>query len=156
MSDLDVRIIHLEPQRVAMSYGFGNGPEEIAWNKLIAFVKSKGWTAEDKQHRYLGFNNPNPAPGSPNYGYEQWVTVGPEVESEGEVKIKNFAGGLYAVTHCKLSHITEVWMQLIDWREKSSYRPANHQWLEECLTPPIDQPIDPEVMEFDLYLPIAE
>ncbi len=156
MSDIDVRIVRLEPLRVASSYGFGAGPEGIAWDKMIAFVKTKGLGTDNLEHRYLGFNNPSPSPGSPNYGYEQWITVGPEVDAEGEIKIKNFGGGLYAVTHCKLSHITEVWMQLIDWREKSRYRSANHQWLEECLTPPIDRPIEPEQMEFDLYLPIAE
>ncbi len=156
MNDNDVRIIRLEPQHVAVSYGFGKGPENIAWEKLLAFVKAKGLGQDGQSHRYFGFNNPSPAPGSPNYGYEQWITVGPEVEAEGEIKMKDFGGGLYAVTHCKLSHITEVWMQLIDWREKSRYRSANHQWLEECLTPPIDRPIEPEQMEFDLYLPIAD
>ncbi len=155
MTEMDVRIVRLEPQRVAMSYGFGKGPENIAWEKMVAFVKAKGLHKDGQAHRYLGFNNPSPTPGSPNYGYEQWITIGPEVEPEGEIKIKQFGGGLYAVTHCKLSHITEVWMQLVAWREKSRYRPAHHQWLEEAITDPINQPIDGDA-EFDLYLPVSE
>jgi len=155
MSDISVRIVRLEPQRVAMSYGFGTGPEGIAWEKMLAFVRAKGLDKDQQAHRYFGFNNPSPAPGSPNYGYEQWITVGPEVEGDDEIKIKDFGGGLYAVTHCKLEHITDVWMQLVDWREKSRFRQANHQWLEEIITDPTAHEID-GTMEFDLFMPIAE
>ena len=43
--------------------------------------------------RFFGFNNPNPSPGSPNYGYEQWLTVGPEVQAEGGIVIKEIPPG---------------------------------------------------------------
>ena len=33
MSDLDVRIVKLEPVRVASFHGFGESPEDEAWNK---------------------------------------------------------------------------------------------------------------------------
>jgi AraC family transcriptional regulator len=155
MSDIDVRIIRLEPQHVAMSYGFGAGPEGIAWEKLLAFVRAKGLDHDQQAHRYFGFNNPSPAPGSPNYGYEQWITVSPEVLAEGDVQLKDFGGGLYAITRCQLEHITEVWMQLVGWREKSRYSSANHQWLEEAITNPLEHEIDGS-SEFDLYLPITE
>lgn len=156
MNANDVRIVRLEPQRVAASYGFGNGPEGIAWENMNAFVQGKGLAEDGKAHRYFGFNNPSPAPGSPNYGYEQWITIDTGIEPSGEIKIKDFEGGLYAVTHCTLSRITEAWHELAIWREKSPYRPANHQWLEECLTPPVQgQEIGMDA-EFDLYLPVAE
>ena len=155
MSDIDVRIVRLEPQRVAVAYGFGSGPEPIAWEKLITFIKANGLDKDGQKHRFFGFNNPNPTPASPNYGYEQWITVGPEVEAEGDIKIKTFGGGMFAVTSCTLRNITDVWMQLAAWREKSQYRFGSHQWLEEVLKPPLDEPIT-EDMVLDLYLPIAE
>lgn len=155
MSDNNVRIVQLEPLHVAVSYGFGSGPENIAWEKMLAFVKVKGLDQDGQEHRYLGFNNPNPAPGSPNYGYEQWITVDPSVEAEGDIKIKTFAGGMYAVSRCKLGNIQGAWMELAAWREKSPYKFANHQWLEEVISDPLAKPIDEET-EFDLYLPIAE
>ena len=155
MTDLNVRIVKLEPQRVAMSYGFGSGPENIAWEKMLAFIKSKELDKDGQAHRYFGFNNPNPAPGSPNYGYEQWVTIGPNTEPDGDIKIKTFGGGLYAVTRCKLNNITAAWMELFTWREKSQYRAGSHQWLEEAISDPAAKPIDGD-SEFDLYLPIAE
>ena len=155
MTDINVRIVKLEPQRVAMSYGFGSGPENIAWEKMLAFVKAKNLDKDGQAHRYFGFNNPNPAPGSPNYGYEQWITVDPAVEAEGDIEIKSFGGGLYAVTRTKLSVITDTWMQLAGWREKSPYRFGSHQWLEEAISDPVAKPIDGD-WEFDLYLPINE
>ena len=154
MSELDVRIVRMEPIRVASAYGFGTGPEGIAWEKLIAFVKETGLDKDGQEHRYLGFNNPNPSPGSPNYGYEQWVTVGPEVEANGDIKIKEFGGGLYAVTRCRLGDIVTTWQKLAAWHENSAYRHAHHQWLEDCLTPPMDGSITEDAM-FDLYMPIA-
>ena len=155
MSDLNVRIVKLEPQRVAMSYGFGSGPEDIAWEKMTAFIKARGLDKDDQAHRFFGFNNPNPSPGSPNYGYEQWITVDPTIAAEGDIKIKTFGGGLYVVTRCKLSSITDAWMQLAAWREKSQYRSGSHQWLEEAISDPLAKPIDGD-SEFDLYMPIAE
>lgn len=151
MSNLEVRIVHLEPVRVASAHGFGPSPEAIAWDKILAFAETKG-LLEGPNVRFFGFNNPNPATGSPNYGYEQWITVGPDVQPEGEVEVKDFAGGLYAVTRCQLTHITEVWHQLVQWGEKSQYRRGSHQWLEEAIAPP-RTPFDEMVM--DLYLPIV-
>jgi DNA gyrase inhibitor GyrI len=153
MSELDVRIVRLEPMRVASAHGFGQSPEGEAWDKILAWAKSEGLLEELEAHRFFGFNNPDPSPGSPNYGYEQWITVGPNVEVEGDVELKDLSGGLYAVAPCKLSNIGEVWKQLVAWREDSPYKPAYHQWLEECLTLP-GTPFDE--MEFDLYLPIAD
>jgi AraC family transcriptional regulator len=152
MSELNVKIVKLEPMQVISMYGFGQGPEGQAWDKLRAWLEQKGMMADLKAHRFFGFNNPNPAPGSPNYGYEQWMTVGPEVVPEGDVRVKDFGGGLYAMTRCKLPVITETWKKLVIWREGSAYRPATHQWLEECLTPFVPD----EDIEFDIYLPIME
>ena len=152
MSELNVKIVKLEPMRMISTYGFGQRPEDQAWDKLRAWLEQKGLMPDLKAHRFFGFNNPSPAPGSPNYGYEQWMTVGPEVVPEGDVRVKSFYGGLYAVTRCNLPVITETWKKLVVWREGSAYRPATHQWLEECLAPFI--PL--EDMEFDIYLPIME
>ena len=152
MSELNVKIVKLEPMRMISTYGFGQRPEDQAWEKLRAWLEQKGMMADLKAHRFLGFNNPGPTLGSPNYGYEQWMTVGPEVVPEGDVRVKSFYGGLYAVTRCKLSVITETWKKLVVWREGTAYKPASHECLEECLTPFVPF----EDMEFDIYLPIME
>jgi len=153
MSELDVRIVELKPMRVASVYGFGESPESIAWAKLVAWAKPRGLLDDRKQHRIFGFNNPNPAPGSPNYGYEFWIVVGPDVEPEEAVRIHEFLGGLYAVTRCKgVENITDTWKRLVRWLADSPYKHAGHQWLEEHLHA-VDAPQDEFIL--DLYAPIA-
>ncbi len=110
------------------------------------------------ERRFFGFNNPDPSPGSPNYGYEQWVTVDTAAPPEGGVTIKDIPGGAYAVTRCRLENITETWKALVIWLEDSPMRFGPGQCLEECLTPQIfTQPGDQDPMQavFDLYLPVA-
>ena len=153
MSEIEVRIVNLGPMRVASAYGFGEQPEYIAWEKILEWAGRAG--IEDlSKHRFFGFNNPNPSPGSPNYGYEQWITVGPEAEGDDEIEIKEFPGGMYGVLRSEgLQNISENWMKIAQWREESKYQEAHHQWLEECFTPQAESLED---YVFDLYVPIAE
>jgi effector-binding domain-containing protein len=156
MKEFKVRIVRLEAMRVASTRGFGQNPEEIAWNQILAFAEAKGLLDEPVGHRYFGFNNPSPSPGSPNYGYEQWMTVGPDIEGEGEVAIKEIPSRLYAVTRCEgVGNIGQAWRQLVTWFEDSPYKKPPHfyQGLEELLVPP---GVPYEEYVFDLYLPIAE
>ena len=155
MSKLDVRIVKLEPMRMASAYGFGPSPEGLAHEKMTAFLKAKNMLAGyGTKHRHFGFNNPNPSPGSPNYGYEIWVEIEPEVQPEGDIRIVDFCGGLYAVTRFEdLNNIGRVWAELVKWRETSKYREAHHQWLENLINP-LETDITKYV--FELYLPISE
>ena len=162
MSEIDVRIVTLQPTRVASTYGFGGGPEKIAWKKMIDFVKSKGLDRDGQVHRYLGFNNPNPAPGSPNYGYEQWVTVEPGTLGSNLVTVKPFSGGRYAVMDCMGLPMPDKWAKLVQWVQDGPYEMEIRPCLEECLTPeylfePASMPdqVD-EALHFLLYLPIRE
>jgi AraC family transcriptional regulator len=157
MAELEVRIVELEPMRVASVWGFGEEPEGIAFTKLDAWAGPKGLRDDPEKHRVFGFNNPDPYPGSPNYGYEVWIEVGPEVEPEGDVRIVGFDGGLYAVVRCEVPAgqyevIGATWKKLVTWREDSKYRYGHTQWMEQSL------PSSGPGIEFvlDLYMPIAE
>ncbi len=152
MDALDVRIVRLPAMRVASAYGFGVSPEEMAWDKLLRWARENQLLGNEEV-RFFGFNNPSPSTGSPNYGYEQWMTIGPDTEVAGEIKVFNFDGGLYGVTRCYLPQIGETWHALYDWCENSAYDHAHHQWLEEGLSP-VGTPFEEIVM--DIYLPIAE
>ena len=85
MSDetLNVKIVRLEPMRVACVNGYGEGPEGIAFEKMNTYIQEKGLDRDGKQHRVFGFNNPDPAPGSPNYGYDVWITVDESCQERG-------------------------------------------------------------------------
>ena len=154
MSELEIRIVMLEPMRVAAAHGFGASPEGIAFGKIQAFAVDKGLLEGGKLPPTFGFNNPDPSPGSPNYGYEVWLPVSESVQASGDIEIKDVSGGLYAVTHLEgIEDIGERWQQLAQWCESSKYKIGNHQWLEHLLSP-ADAPFDEYI--FDLYLPIAE
>lgn len=177
MSKLEVRIVEMGPMRVACAHGFGASPEAQATEKMMAFLARHGLEFDDV--RWFGFDNPGPSPGSPNYGYDVWVPVSPNIDGDDGVQILDFEGGLYAVTRFKgLSHIGDTWQRLVHWREDSSYEKGCHQWLENLLTDP-RTPSDEFVLDldwtgvwkgcnqwdpktpsdefvFDLYLPIAE
>lgn len=155
MNKLDVRIETLPPMRVISAYGFGTEPESIAHEKMAAFLKGKGLLeGYGTTIPHYGFNNPNPSSGSPNYGYEIWAVVPPEVEPEGDLRVVMFPGGMYAVTRFEnLENIGRVWGELVKWRENSPYLKADHQWLEHLLNPL--EP-DPAKFIFELYLPIKQ
>ena len=157
MSTLDVRIVKLEPMRLISAWGFGASPEGEAWEKLEAWAKPRGLMGDPEKHRIFGFNNPDPSPGSPNYGYEVWIEVGPDVEPEGDMRVLGFDGGRYAVTRCEvpkgqLEAIGRTWKALVAWREDSAYTCGSHQWMEKSVA------TEDPALEFvlDLYLPIAE
>ena len=153
MGELQVRIVALEPMRVASAHALSASPEEDAYAKLIAWARPKGLTDDLETHRIFGFNNPDPSPGSPNYGYEFWIVVGPEVEPEGEIKVKEFPGGRYAVTRCTgVESIGPTWKKLNTWLEDSKYEFSHHQWLEEHIG---DVDVPPDELVLDLYMPIA-
>ena len=159
MSELDVRVVELEPMRVASFHGYGASPENDAAEKLIAWAKPRGFLDTPGEHRIFGFDNPSPSPGSPNYGYEFWITVGSDIKSD-DVEIRDIPGGLYAVARCEVKNnpyeaIPSMWQRLVAWCEaSSSYECAAIQELEEHIEP-IPFGIS-DNLTLDLYLPIRK
>ena len=129
-----IELIRLEPMRVASAWAFGPNPEEMAWQKLTTWATPLGLLTPE--HRIFGFNNPNPSAGSPNYGYEYWITVAPDVTPGDGVRIVEALGGLYAVLYADVSGnyyetIPAAWQRLDSCVAASVYRHGSHQWLEE-------------------------
>ena len=156
MSKLDVRIITLPALKVASTLGFGSGPELIAWDKMFKFLQTRGLWEQMESLEYYGFNNPDPMPGSDNYGYEQWVVVPDNTIPTDDVEVKDFPGGLYAVTRCTgLMNIFPTWQKLVAWQEESSYQHGGHQWLEKWVNP-TREGVDENLAIMELYLPIVE
>ncbi|NLI99173.1 GyrI-like domain-containing protein [bacterium] len=157
MQDSDIRIVRLGPMRVAYAKGFGTSPEAEAWNKLLSWAKEKGMLDDTEDFRLFGFNNPEPTPDKPEYGYEQWITVEVDVEPGGDVQIKDFPGGQYAVLRTKLSSITDSWKSMAEWIKNSEYDFGPYQYLEECLGVTGFEGGGPDLeTEFDIYMPIKE
>ena len=159
MDKRDVRMVDLAPMWVISVLGFGSEPEIQAWDKIFNFIKENGLEAQSERNRFFGFNNPSPAAGSPNYGYEQWMSLDEPVETGGDVRCLEIPGGLYAVMGCRgVEAIPATWMQLVEWLEDSPYQPGGHQCLEEVLNPQVFNQPEKQLdqAEFDLYLPVIK
>jgi len=161
MTDLDVRIVRLEPRRVVGFRAVSETPEQDAWEKARAWAEPKGLLDDLEKHPVFGFNNPDPAPDRQEYGYEFWIGVDPGFEPEGGVELKEFGGGLYASKACRLQEETsseffrqegylESWKTLHDWVEASDYQSGSQQWLESARDPGAPE----EELVLDLYYPI--
>lgn len=163
VKDNEIRIVRLEPMLVAVSHGFSTSPEALAWGKLFAWAERNGLWNDLSHTRFFGFNNPNPSPGSPNYGYEQWMTVPPGTQGDDEIQIKEIPAATYAVLHCRLKDIGTAWRDLVTWVEESGYPMAPLPCLEEALNPEIHLAAaslsEADFLEnalFDLYEPILK
>ena len=151
------RIVELEPMHVASARVISESPEQDTWAKLSAWAEKKGLLDNHELHPVFGFNNPDPSPDKKDYGYEFWIKVDPETESEGDITVKGFEGGLYAVTTTKLFPLGEdecipAWKKLGDWVKESKYDFGKHQWMEKHLNPRAS----PEELVIDLHMPIKE
>ena len=152
MSNNTMQVVKLTPMRVASAWAFGPQPEEQAWQILQEWAQARHLLHEDT--RIFGFNNPNPAPGSPNYGYEYWLEVDAEVEPAAgdNVRIVHCAGGLYAVIEVDVAGdlnvtIPAAWQELDRQVAASAYHTGTHQWLEQHT---------PAGVPFAFYYPIVE
>lgn len=158
MNNLDVRIVELEPMKVICFNGFGENPETQALQKLLSWAKENGHLPVVEGQRFFGYNNPDPAAGSPNYGYDVWMTIGEDVVVEGEARRIDFKGGLYAVLRCPVTKpwedIPAAWKKLVGWLDDSPYKNGSHQWLEEHFN--LDQPSADGSFTLDLFLPIRK
>jgi DNA gyrase inhibitor GyrI len=155
MPNLDVKIVHLEPMRVACAHVVGEDPEHDAWVKLRDWAEPKGLLADIEKHPVFGFNNPNPTEDQKEYGYELWIRVDSDAAAEGDITVKVFPGGLFAVTTCMLmndpnGNLPEVWMKLFEWVKASEYCWAKTQELEKLH----DVSSADEDLVLDLYLPV--
>ena len=157
MEKLDVRFVRLPPYQVASAHAYSAQPEFQAWSTLMEWALPKGLLDSARGARLFGFDNPIPSAGSPNYGYEFWLTVDESVQPEDPIQIKHFPGGYFAVTRVTgAQNIFNTWQALVTWCENSPHHMVDNQCLEEHIGPLNIDKIDEDKLTLDLYLPIAE
>ena len=155
MTDLEVKIVRLEPMRVASVQVTSASPEQDAWDALRSWAEPRGLLNDLEKYPVFGFNNPSPTTGQKEYGYEFWIRVDADAEPEGGIEIKDFPGGLCAVTSCKVFNdpqgsVPEVWHRLFAWVQASEYTWRKVHELEK-----LHDPLAPvEELVLDLYLPV--
>ena len=140
--------------RVAWVRVVGTSPEQEAWSQLSAWAGPAGLLEDPVAHPVFGFNNPAPAPGVPEYGYELWVAVDSSTNPPDGIGLKEYEGGLYAVTSCRLGpDMPESWKALLRWVHTSehAWRRTTHE-LERFVNPWAP----PEEAVVDLCLPVED
>jgi DNA gyrase inhibitor GyrI len=143
----EVRIERLAPMRVAHIAVKSEHPEGEALGAVVDWAEARGV----QNYRLFGFDNCQP---HPNHTYTAWLTVGADVQPDGEVGVKDFPGGLYAVTRVEgVEGISPGWKRLQAWRDRNGYNFGGQECLEEALSP-LDTPADE--IKLDLFLSIAE
>lgn len=157
MDTPEVEIRDLPPMSVIASRHIGTHPEDEAWRKLAAWAEPAGLLRNPTVHPVYGFNNPNPEPGRREYGYEFWIKVSPGAQAAPGLARKQFPGGRFAVTTCRLYNdprgsLPVVWQWLLKWARQNGYRWRKSQELEHLLNPGVA----PENIELELYLPIED
>ncbi len=153
---IEVKIVHLEPMYVASFPAYGPEPETEGFERLVAWARPMGLLDDPKKHRVFGFDTAGPSPSSQNRGYEHWIEVEPGFQPGGEVKIKAFNGGEFAVYRIpKVGNpwdtIPSSWQALVLWQEDSKYKIGKVQCLEQKIGR-ADTPL--EECPMDLYLSI--
>ena len=142
---MNAESVELPEMTCARFHALSESPEEEAWRLLETWARPQGLLDEASGAKIFGFNNPDPSAGSPNYGYEFWITV--EGEPAG-VEVVHFAGGTYIAAPFEKDDPRELpnaWKTLVDWAEESEHLLGTHQWLEG---------ISLKGMPNRLYLPI--
>ncbi|HSM24534.1 MAG TPA: GyrI-like domain-containing protein [Anaerolineaceae bacterium] len=153
MKETPVRIVTMEPMTLICFNGYGTEPENQALTMLHDWAKQ-----HNQLGRIFGYNNPDPAEGSPNYGYDACMVVDADTEPVDGARLRHLGEGLYAVLNCPVKEpwvdIPDAWKTLVQWADANDYSLGSHQWLEEHL--PADKN-DPDVLfTLDLYMPIKK
>lgn len=154
---IEVKIVNLEPMYVVSFPAYGPEPETEGWERLVAWARPLGLLDDLDKRRIFGFDTAGPSPSSQNRGYEFWIEVEPGFQPGGDLEVKSFSGGKYAVYRIpKVGNpwesIPSSWKALVLWQEDSPYKMGNTQCLERKIGP-VDTPL--EQLPMDLYLSIA-
>ncbi len=154
---MEVRIEKLQPRRIAMVRHVGPY-DQIggAFERLCAWAGKSGVFGPDTQT--VGLFHDNPEETAPEkLRSDAAVTVGEDVQGEGEVTIGEWAGGTYAVVR----H-TGCYSKMIDtyrWLY-GEWMPANgKEYLEApCVEVYLNDPkqVAPEELETDIYAPLKD
>lgn len=152
---MDVRIENIEPIRVAFVRHIGPYDEcDPAWQKLCAWAGPRGLLGPDAKVIGVSYDDPEVTPPE-KIRYDACIAVGDTVEPEGEIGIKEIAGGDYAITTHKgpFEKLIETYSQLSgEWAPQSGRVVKPTACFEIYLNDPDKTP--PEELLTDIYVPL--
>jgi AraC family transcriptional regulator len=155
--DMQVRIIEMEPLRVAYFRGIGTySPATIGplFQKLMAWAGPRGICGPASQIMGVCWDDPGITP-EPRCRYDACITVAPDFQDDGRVSLQLLPGGRYAVRHCEFvcQGFEKAWEELMtDWLPTSGYQPDDRPNLEFYYNDGNRDPENKWIM--DIWLPV--
>lgn len=155
---MEVMITRKEALRVACARAVGPYKQSAgeAWNKMMAWAGPKGLFGPSTRCIGVGYDNPSTT--APELlRYDACVTVGPEVDGEGEIVVSELPGGEYATVVHKGPYEelekTYMWFYGV-WLPQSGREPAMRPGYEVYLNDPTRTP--PEELLTEINMPLEE
>jgi AraC family transcriptional regulator len=153
---MDVRVEDTSARRVVYARANGAYHESAAkaWEQLCGWACPRGVMGPDAQMLGICHDDPQTTPPD-QIRYDAAITVGDDVEGEGDIGVQIVPAGLYAVaTHQgPYERLTETWMGLYgQWLPASGYRLRQAPAFELYRNDP--QTTAPEQLLTDVYMPI--
>ncbi|MEM7625353.1 MAG: GyrI-like domain-containing protein [Planctomycetota bacterium] len=155
MHTIPVKTVTLPPMTVACSRAFGESPEHEAWATLRAWAQPRGFLDDPAAHPVYGFNNPNPAEGQTRYGYEFWIKVPSNTPGTATVRVRPFAGGVFATADCHLFRkptIRQACQSVLQWIDAHDYTCGPTHELEHHKNPLAN----PDDLDIEFMIPFEE
>lgn len=152
---MNVEIVDVGPKRLACVRNVGPYQQAAkAWDSLMAWAGPAGMLRPETE--YLGFSHddPNVTPAD-ELRYDACITVPEGAEGEGNVQIREFAGGEYARYLHKGPYdgLMEVYVNLYTrWLPESGRESRQEPPFEKCLNDPNTTP--PEELLTEVYIPL--
>ena len=155
---MDVTIERKQSLRVAYARATGPYAQSAteAWNKLMALGGPKGLFRPGARYFGVGHDCPSSTVAE-LIRYDACVSVGPEVEPEGELGVMELPGGDYAVARHKGPYegMENAYMWLYGvWLPQSGREPAPLPGYEEYLNSPENTP--PAELLTEINVPLAD
>lgn len=148
-----VRIVKINPIRIAVCNRISKSPEQDSYNALRAWAEPKGLLDDPVKYPIFGRNNPDPSPDKEEYGYDFMLAIPADMKIDGEMKEGEVPGGTYAVVRTRFKTITDMWFWLYNWTKEKGYKATGHGYEEHIIGVDIKQPSN---MLFDLWLGVSE
>jgi hypothetical protein len=158
-----IRLVDCPPLTVAATMLVDKSPEGPARQRLNEWAMRRGLLQNPGQWRYFGFNRRDLDRRGEGYGWEAWMSCPGDAQGDGQIEIKAFPGGKYAVFTQKPEEFfnggwgrfmaaLRLWQETYGWVDDPCGR-----WLEEYTMRTSTGPGVPkmEVTEFHLCAPVG-
>lgn len=124
------------PMRTASYTATGKNAADEARKRLLEWTDANHLFADGQKHRFFAFYN-HERISYDDYFFKMHVTVDPNFElkaTDTDIKVEEFAGGLYAVMKTKFKCNGMSWSEFINWTSKNKeYTFGSHWFFEEYL-----------------------